>query len=57
MNMTPVKAVLSESNVIWFQISAFLAFLLLFLAVLFWVCLPGAKAYYDKIAVDLLKGE
>lgn len=57
MNMTLVKAVLSESNVVWFQISAFLAFLLLFLAVVFWVCLPGAKAYYDKIAVDLLKGE
>jgi cbb3-type cytochrome oxidase subunit 3 len=57
MNMSLVKAVLSESNVAWFQIGAFLAFLLLFLGVVFWVCLPGAKAYYDKIAVDLLKGE
>jgi hypothetical protein len=52
-----VKAVLSESNVIWFQISAFLAFFILFLGVLFWICLPGAKAYYDKIAIDAVKGE
>jgi hypothetical protein len=57
MNTSLIKAVLTESNVIWFQIGAFLAFLLMFLAVLLWICLPGAKAYYDRIAVDLLKGE
>jgi hypothetical protein len=57
MNMNLVKAVLSESNVIWFQIAAFLAFLLLFLGVVFWVFLPGAKDYYEKIAIDAVKGE
>lgn len=57
MNMTLVKAVLSESNVIWFQIGAFLAFMLLFIGVVFWVFLPGAKEYYEKIAIDAVKGE
>jgi hypothetical protein len=57
MNMSLVKAVLSQSNVVWFQIGAFLAFLLLFSGVVFWIFLPGAKAYYEKIAVDAVKGE
>jgi len=57
MNTSLIKAVLTESNVVWFQIGAFLAFMAFFLGIIFWVCLPGSKAYYDKIAVDLLKGE
>jgi hypothetical protein len=57
VNTSLIKMVLTESNVVWFQIGAFLAFILLFLGVVFWICLPGAKDYYDRIAVDLLKGE
>ncbi len=57
MNMSLVKAVLGQSNVIWFQLGAFLAFILLFIGVCFWVFLPGAKAYYEKIAIDVVKGE
>lgn len=57
MNMSLVKAVLGQSNVIWFQIGAFVTFMLLFIGVCLWVYLPGAKAYYEKIAIDVVKGE
>ncbi len=57
MNTNLIKTVLAESNVIWFQIGAFLAFILFFVATVLWVYLPGSKAYYDKVAVDLLKGD
>jgi hypothetical protein len=52
-----VKLVLSESNVVWFQIAAFLAFMILYVGVMLWISLPGAKDYYDKIAIDAVKGE
>lgn len=57
MNTSLIKAVLIESNEVWFQIGAFLAFMIFFLGIIFWVCLPDSNPDYDKIAVDLLKGE
>ena len=57
MNTNLIRNVLGQSDIVWFQIGAFLAFMLLFLVILVWVSLPGSKAYYDKIAIDLVKGD
>ena len=48
MNTSLIKAVLGQSNVVSFQLAAFLAFMLLFALIFVWVYLPGSKRYAMK---------
>jgi hypothetical protein len=57
MNTSLIKNVLGQSNVAALQVGALVVFLLLFVSAIFWVFWPGSRAYYEKVAHDLVKGD
>ena len=57
MMMSMVKDVLSQGHFGSLQASALVLFVSLLTIITVWIYLPGAKAYYDRVATDLLKGD
>ncbi len=52
-----IKEVLAQGNFGHYQTSALVLFVLLMLAVVVWIMIPGSKDYYNAIAQDIIEGK
>ncbi len=51
-----IKSVLAQGNFGLYQTSALVLFVILMMAVVVWIMIPGSKDYYKAIAQDIFEG-